>query len=331
MKILKHAAQYHPQPVKGPLLGLDTNKVLSISHSFPLASENSEGYRFRPDQRYIDSLIDQLQNTGDAAQFVGWYQSATSSNFYNHQVIDSLLQSQLNSNANSILLVHDASKAKKGILSLRAFRLHENFIKAYIDNNNSTRLNRKDLEEHQINYKNALVELPVNVHNSQLVSLYLHDLKHQISDYQLSDLDTNNLIDYNPDEEAKAQKQNKDNLFAATNSLNLTGFGESTALINKLVESIDDYNYDLNNFNYFQRSYTKEMAKIQQWKQKAKVDERDVDLEEGWKSLYKLPNEPNRYENLLISASINGFCDDLQLGGVGELVKSFTIKNGLNN
>ncbi|GMM37177.1 hypothetical protein DASC09_045020 [Saccharomycopsis crataegensis] len=335
LKIVKHASKHFPTPVSGPLLGLDTNqKVLNVSHAFPFPTigESNEGYSYRikSNQKYVHDLTEQMKIAGHATQFVGWYQSTTSANFLNHFTIDNLLGAQINNNANSILFVHDASKLKKGILSLRAFRLSENFVKAYLNNGQSNKFTRKILVDNELNYKNFLVELPIQIHNSQLISLFLNDLKLKINEYHLDDLNVNNLIDLNSDEDL-AQKENKNTLLENFGPLNLSGLEDSTLIINKLVDSIDDYNYDLNNFNYYQRQLSREMAKVQQWKQKAKQDGKPVDLENDWKSLFKLPTEPSRYDNLLISASIDGFCDDLDLGCVSELAKTFTVKGGFDN
>jgi hypothetical protein len=63
---------------------------------------------------------------------VGWYRSAHLGNFVDLSLIETQYSYQNSLSAQSVVLIHDVSKSSaQGNLSLRAFRLQENFMKAY--------------------------------------------------------------------------------------------------------------------------------------------------------------------------------------------------------
>ncbi|ODV63934.1 eukaryotic translation initiation factor [Ascoidea rubescens DSM 1968] len=330
LKIIKHATDYYPTLVSGPLLGVDKDETLTVSHSFPYSiyNESIEGssFKLKTNQRFQNELLELSKNTGVAAQFIGWYQCSVSSNFFNNHIIDSLLSLQ-RSNPNAILIIHDSSKINtNSVLSLRAFRLSEAFLNVYKAANNSTnKFSTALLLENNLTHENIFEELPVSIHNSHLVSLMLHQLLSE-NESSLNTQDYNQIY------------KNNDIVSNSFDSLSLNNSKYSTGIIDKLFDSVDSYHYDLNNYNYYQRQLSRELQKIQQWKAKSKIEnanrvkngQKEIDLENDWKSIYKLPNEPQRFTNLLVSASITGFCKDLEVNTTSELIKSFAIQKGLD-
>lgn len=234
-------------------------------------------------------------------EFQGWFQSTISGNFVTTQLVEGLAAQQL-INKNSFVLIHNMVGKD---LDLKAYRLSTSFLGAYVDN----KWKSKDLEAHKLSFLNIFDELPIHIHNQNLINLYLAN--------------TDNLSLINPECEV----------------LNLSSNEANTAqLLESLYSQVDSYNYDQNNFNYYQRQYQKESGKIQQWKQQRKVEnfelekngEKLLDVDE-WKSQFKLPVEPSRYNNMLHSHSIDVLADDILKKCNEELVKSFAIERKLTN
>lgn len=154
---------------------------------------------------------------------------------------------------------------------------------------------------------NIFEELNLEISNQKLVDVYLSSLSLKPSTE--SELDVLNLL----------------------SNQNATG-----QLLESLSGQVDSFNYDQNNFNYYQRQYQKEQSKIQQWKQQRKLEnlerakkgEKELDTEE-WKTIFKLPNEPSRYNNMLYSSAIDVLADDILKKCDEELTKSFAIERKL--
>ncbi|CCH44290.1 hypothetical protein BN7_3852 [Wickerhamomyces ciferrii] len=174
LKIVKHAAENYPQTVAGPLLGVDLQTGLikiTQSYSFPYTNEDGTPLRIRHNVRFQDDLLNHFKETKSAVSNLGWYQSSQNGNFINEYVLDSLASIQLKNN-NSFLLIHDSSKARYGVLSLRAFRLSEAFIKVFIKNDYKI----ESINEIGLTFDNILEEIPIQIHNNHLISLYLAGL-----------------------------------------------------------------------------------------------------------------------------------------------------------
>ena len=62
--------------------------------------------------------------------------------------------------------------------------------------------------------------------------------------------------------------------------------------------------------------------------ERAKKGEKELDTEEC-KTIFKLPNEPSRYNNMLYSSAIDVLADDILKKCDEELTKSFAIERKL--
>ncbi|ODV96966.1 hypothetical protein PACTADRAFT_48752 [Pachysolen tannophilus NRRL Y-2460] len=332
LKIVKNSSDHYPHSVSGPLFGIDleedsnTKKVV-ISHVFSFPNNNSnsndhhhqEGYSFKlkSNLRFQNEVLDAFKETGLGVKFVGLYLSSIGGRYLTQQVVDSMMQQQALKNENDdnskvLLLVHDPSKTKNGVLSLRIFKLSEVFVKTC---RNGKKFQTTNLIENGLTFKNVLEELPLTIHNSHLVNLKI-----------LSSSD-----------ESKGEEN-----FESLKLSSTIPTVETT--IESLFDSIDDFNYDQNNFNYYQRSLSRELAKINQWKQKRKLENLNklkqnpntpeselLSLDESeWSKHFKLPSEPSRYENLIISGLLNNFCNELEVSSANELIKSFSVAKGLD-
>lgn len=236
-------------------------------------------------------------------EFQGWFQSTISGNFVTTQLVEALAQQQL-INKNSFIIIHNMSSIGKE-LDLKAYRLSSNFMGAYSDN----KWKSKDLENHKLSFLNIFDEITINIHNQNLINLYLANLN-----------------------------ENDDTNFQGE-VLNLSSNESNTSqLLESLYSQVDAYNYDQNNFNYYQRQYQKEFSKIQSWKQQRKLEnfelekngQKLLDLDD-WKSHFRLPTEPSRYNNMLHSYLIDFLADDILKNCNEELIKSFAIERKLTH
>lgn len=304
IKILSHCSDNYPNAISGVLLGLDNGSTLNVSHAYPVYSYIQDGnLKLKLNSRYVNNLIEELESVGYATQVMGWYQSTIANNFLTEDTMKFLMDIQISKNINSVLLVNDSAKLKKGVLSLRAYRVSAKFIQTYLQYNN--KITSKGMTENELTFKDLLTEVPVHIHNTQLISLFLADLQAQ-DDFKLDELSTNNLIDL------KKHTKNAKNAIGLqlSNNNEILKFNQSESFnwkMNKLQGSIDA-------FNYLQRQYAKELSYLESRKHDDKPRE-----------------QPNRYESLIVSSNINSICNDLELECTSELTKHFAVKAGLEH
>lgn len=334
LKIVRHCQEAAPSVVAGQLLGLDLNGELRISHSFAFPqnaaggnSSSDEGLSLRPKAiaKYQPEMIAHLKEVNVDSNSVGWYQSTSLGRIYNQSVVDNLAAFQ-EKNADSVVLVYDvagsevvstAAPASAGGprgstttspsgFNLRAFRLSAEFLAV----RKAGKFDTATLAEHNLTYHDILEELPVEVKNSHLSTLLL---------YQLA-------------------QEYPESPFAASSFANLNvsvdPFLEKN--IEAIFDSVDDFHYDQGNYNYYQRQLTREQAKISQWqaKRKAENSQREKDGKpalpvDEWKRIFKVPTEPSRQDNLLISAQLNEHCSVIEEFGAAVNTKLFATQAGL--
>lgn len=306
LSLLRHTSEHYPSIFSGALLGFEDEKTVDITHAFPFPyPDQYEGgsFKSKSGSQYQKDLLENYKKLGYGVEFQGWFQSTVSGSFVTSQLVEALAQQQLQ-NPNIFILIHDMSSIGQEI-NLKALRLSNGFMNAYVDG----KWRSRDLEKNKISYLNLFDELELDVQNQALVDLYLASSKPASiteSDY---------------------------------NVVNLLSNSNSTAhLLESLYGQVDSFNYDQNNFNYYQRQYSKEQGKIQQWKQqrkyenleRAKNGEKELDTDE-WKSQFKLPVEPSRLNNMLYSHSIDVLADDILKKCDEKLQKSFAINRKLTS
>ncbi|EEY15324.1 eukaryotic translation initiation factor 3 subunit H [Verticillium alfalfae VaMs.102] len=187
MKIVKHGSSTFPTVATGATVGLDRNGVLEITNSFPFPTvdvSNSDSHQNNdasaqasaaPRQKsnivYQSDMIKHLKEVNVDANNVGWYTSATMSNFVNLSFIENQYHYQKD-NDKTVALVHDVSRSSQGSLSLRAFKLSASFMAAYKEGKFTT----ESLQKSKLSFKDILQEFPVTVHNTHLLTTFLHQI-----------------------------------------------------------------------------------------------------------------------------------------------------------
>lgn len=187
------------------------------------------------------------------------------------------------------------------------------------------------LQKSGLRYQDILIELPVTIHNSHLLTSLLHQLpsappkKTPAFPPSLSSLNDSATSDL----PAQPLQPNLDTL-----DLSVDPFLEKTCDL--LLDSIENHHTEINNHQYYQRSLAREQAKITQWQQKRKAENaaraasKQAPLpEDEWQRLFKLPQEPSRLETMLNSRQIEQYAR--QVDGFTATVsgKMFAVRSNL--
>ncbi|KAI5839869.1 hypothetical protein DFP73DRAFT_598123 [Morchella snyderi] len=337
LKIAKHSSSAHPQVITGQLLGMDVDGELQVTNSFPFPSadpaassgdfndNNSSANaaatapRAKANAFYQAEMMRCLRDMNVDANSVGWYQSANLGNFLNANFVENQYFYQSTLNERTIALVHDTARSAQGTLSLRAFRLTPAFMAAQKEG----KFTSESLAKHNLTYRDILIELPVTIRNSHLLTTLLHQLDSpplpaNPTPFSLSTLTPTPLF------------PNFDSL-----DLSIDPFLEKNCDL--LLDSIETHYTELNNAQYHTRQLAREQAKITAWQTKRKSEnvlraaaKQELLPEDEWTRIYKLPQEPSRLESLLNSRQIEQYAKQVDGFTAGATAKMFAVNAGLN-
>ena len=194
---------------------------------------------------------------------------------------------------------------------------------------NPLQIPRGSLQKSNFSYKDILVELPVAIHNSHLLTSLLHQLP------------SAPLMEQRPPPVSRAAlSQEVARLRAPLNpnldclDLSIDPFLEKTCDL--LLDSIETHYTEQNNHQYHQRQLGREQAKIAQWQQKrkaenaARVAAKQTPLpEDEWARLFKLPQEPSRLETLLNSRQVEQYARQVDTFSATVSGKMFAVRGHL--
>lgn len=133
-------------------------------------------------------MMYQLREVNVDNNRVGWYQSMFLGTFSNQLLIQAL-QSYHESIPNSVVILYDPVQTANGNLTIRAFRLSDEYLEVAKRGTNEFLPSSKILEE-----------LPVKIRNPGLVNALLFDLKDSVgptNDFEHLDLTTNPYLEKN--------------------------------------------------------------------------------------------------------------------------------------
>ncbi|KAJ8608590.1 hypothetical protein MRB53_039557 [Persea americana] len=280
MRIIKHATSSYPSQVNGALVGLDNNTKLEVTNSFPFPTAtpdalSSQDQYYQPDPaslaaaapraksnvNYQNEMIKYLREVNVDAQSVGWYTSTSMGNFVNLNFIENQIFYQKSADDKTVALVFDVSRSASGSLNLKAFRLSASFIASYKEGKFTT----ETLQKSNLRYQDILVEVPISIHNSHLLTSFLHQLPQPPRSADIEYPSSLAEIERDP-------KINRTPLVPSIDALDLTidPFLEKTCDL--LLDSIENHQTEQNNFQYWQRALGREQAKITAWQQKRKAE-----------------------------------------------------------
>ena len=174
------------------------------------------------------------------------------------------------------------------------------------------------------------MELPVTVHNSHILTSYLHQLPQPPPEKETLEFPSS-LAELSNDVNASSNPY-APNLDAL--DLSIDPFLEKTCDL--LLDSIENHQTEQNNFQYWQRAVGREQQKITAWQQKRKAENaaraasKQPPLDENeWQKLFKLPSEPSRLEALLVARQVEQYAR--QVDGFSATVsgKMFGVRGNL--
>lgn len=329
LKICKHASSAHPQVVTGQLLGMDVDGELQITNSFPFPSTDTPASdekgssgdgaaaapRAKANTHYQTEMVRCLREMNVDANSVGWYQSASLGNFLNTNFVENQFFYQSSLNERTVALVHDTARSTSGALSLRAFRLTPQFMAAQKEG----KFTVESLQKHNLTHRDILVELPLTVHNSHLLTSLLHQLDNP-TPAPLPELSLSAPMPLAPNFDAL--------------DLSIDPFLEKNCDL--LLESIETHYSEVNNQQYYNRQLAREQTKISAWQAKRKSEnqlrasaKQPLLPEDEWQRLFKLPQEPSRLETLLNSKQIEQYSKQIDAFTASVSAKMFAVNQGL--
>ncbi len=186
------------------------------------------------------------------------------------------------------------------------------------------------LQKSNLRYQDILLELPVTVHNSHLLTTFLHQLPASPPVGELPfPTSLNSLSSTLNSQISNPLTPNYDTL-----DLSIDPFLEKTCDL--LLDSIETHHNELNNHQYYQRQLGREQAKITAWQQKRKAENmaraasKQAPLpEDEWQRLFKLPTEPSRLESILNSRQVEQYARQVDGFTAGVSGKMFAVRGNL--
>ncbi|VEU21500.1 DEKNAAC102204 [Brettanomyces naardenensis] len=316
LKLAKIGEDHYPGTSSGPIYGFDEKEssVINISHIMSFPGQHTSGddvFNTRSSNvKFQNDFLSKLRESKIGAKLLGWYVTCTNGKHIRQTVIESVLHLQENNrkenadNTPVLILVYDPSKALDSLLSLKVLKLSDAFLNTW---NSEARFVARNLIDNRLSYKNIFEEVPAEIKNSHLTNLKVQEL--DLSNTYGDDLELNSNY-------LKSTVQN----------------------VEQLTEAIDNFNHNLGNFNYFQRSLSREVTKVNQWKlrtkqeniDKLKADPSATVTEPDWKTQFKLPQVPSKYENLVASGLVNSYSTNLEVAGSVEHGKTSGVKESLD-
>ncbi|KAI9732455.1 MAG: hypothetical protein M1818_007493 [Claussenomyces sp. TS43310] len=338
MKILKHTTSVFPTTATGSIVGMENGNKLDITNTFPFptadvsASDSHDtpsnsaaaAPRSKANVVYQSEMIKLLREVNVDAQNSGWYTSCSMGNFLNTSFVENQFFYQSQANERTVALVHDVSRSSQGALSLRAFRLSPAFMTAY--KAGAATFTTENMQKSKLTYKDIVVELPIIIHNSHLLTAFLHQIPSKPAQTELE----------LPASLAELESTSSD-LPVYPNlemDLSVDPFLEKTCDL--LLDSIESHYTELNNFQYFQRQLAREQAKVTAWKTKRSAENavrattKQAPLpEDEWQRLFKLPVEPSRLEGMLNARQVEQYSRQVDGFTASVTSKMFAVKSNL--
>jgi len=305
LKIIKHCQESFPDLVTGQLLGLDIANTLEVTNCFPFPTDTTNDDE-NVEESAISSAMAEYQlemmkclrevNVDNNA--VGWYSSTYMGSFINKATIDTQYNYQEKINT-AVVVVYDPVKTSQGHLSLKAYRLTQNFMALY----EQKRFTKESMIKNGISFHNIFEEIPISIHNSHLVTAFLTELG----------------------DSGKIQ----DDSSVAALDLSTNPFLEKNLEV--LLDNMDDLGAEQSKFQYYQRNLQKHLQQQNTWLQKRRAENLarkaagEELLPEEDPSAYKLPTEPSRLDSLLISNQINNYCMQINQFSATSFTKLFCV------
>jgi translation initiation factor 3 subunit H len=183
------------------------------------------------------------------------------------------------------------------------------------------------LQKSKLSFKDIIAEVPINVHNSHLLTTFLHQLPAPPAEEEISQPSSLQDLTHNPI---------KPPLYPSLETLDVSIDPYLEKTCDLLLESIEAHYTDLNNFQFYQRQLGREQAKISQWQAKRKAENAQRTVakqpllpEDEWQRLFKLPQEPSRLEGMLNAKQVEQYSKQVDGFTANISAKMFAVRENL--
>lgn len=190
LKITKHCDENTSRVVYGSLLGLDVDGVLEVTYSYPIPDPKSDhsdadGSNDFDGQDYQIEMMKMLRDVHMDNNCVGWYQSMYAGTYITEEVVNLQFSHQASEDLsdNSVVILYDPDQTKKGQLSVRAFRLSDEYMAL-----------RQSKQNDFIKPSNILIELPVRIKNGGHIAGFVSCLQDSHSELISCEFDALSLV-----------------------------------------------------------------------------------------------------------------------------------------
>nr|SVE86142.1 EOG090X06SH [Daphnia similis]SVE87397.1 EOG090X06SH [Daphnia similis] len=284
-KIIKHCHEEGSSAVdvaQGVLLGLVADTRLEVTNCFPFPKNLDENF---DEEDYQMEMMRHLRKVNVDHLHVGWYQSTQQGAFLSTQFLESQFTYQT-SIEESVVLIYDPLKTKRGFLHLKAYRLTPQAVALYKDND----FGADAIKTHHLSFESLYQEIRLVIHNSHLVNALLCELSEMVPSYEGSqylDLGTASVLEKH---------------------------------LRSLTDNVDELLQDTNKFNIYQRQVVKQQQEKQKYVQKRNLEntarqargEAPLPDEDITKVFKPIPVPP-RLEPMVLSAQIAAHCQQVSL------------------
>ncbi|XP_058815224.1 eukaryotic translation initiation factor 3 subunit H [Topomyia yanbarensis] len=283
MKMVKHCHEEssgNMEVAQGALLGLVVDDRLEITNCFPFPKSSDETI---DEEEYQLNMMRRLRLVNVDHFHVGWYQSADVGNFLSLPLLESQYHYQT-SIEESVVVIYDTQKSKRGFLTLKAYRLTPQAIAMYKEGE----FTPEALRNLKVGYENLFLEVPIVIKNSALCNIMMSELAEMV-----------------PEEEG-------------THFLDL---GTASVLENHLrclMDRVDELNQEANKFNKYQQAVIRQeqdkhrvLARHAQ-ENAARITKGEVAIpDDEINKLFRPLPVPPRLNPMIVSGQINTYAQHI--------------------
>jgi translation initiation factor 3 subunit H len=282
LRIAKHCHENLPDPVAGPLLGLDEGPLLYATDCFGYPQKLSDGHDEEDGEgsKYQADMLRSLREVNVDCNIVGWYQSTYMGSFMNETLVDTQFTYQCEI-PKSVVLIYDPLQSSVGKGAFRAMRLKADFMKKYKESKATGEGNVGTVPSSDI-----FQEVPIKIVNPVLVEAFLLE---------------------------QEKKQSQTRSFEALDLENQTFLEKN---IHLLLDSLDYLSSEQHKMQYYERMAVRQ-AQQQKMTAERRKQENAARRERGEDLLAEQdPAAPKRaattsVDTLLISSQIQTYCSQI--------------------
>jgi translation initiation factor 3 subunit H len=280
LRIAKHCSENYPDPVTGPLLGLDEGPILFATDCFGYPQrleEEDDG----DGSKYQAEMLRALRDVNVDCNIIGWYQSAFMGSFMTETLLETqyLYQCEI---PKGVVIIYDPLQMSIGKGAFKAFRLTKEFVEKEKKARAGTGGEGKPIPSSAI-----FEEVPLRITNSVLVDAFLldQDRKKDPAQFETLDLENQTFLEKN---------------------------------LTFLLESLEYLGSEQQKIQYYERMAVKQAQQQKSFQEKRRQEnaarrERGEDLlAEADAPAAKRATQAASTDTILISSQIQTYCTQIQ-------------------